>query len=102
MTTAAEDRKQTTTQPQGNPPTPLVAIASVIVSMALVAIGNGLMFAYIPVRLGAEGFDPTWAGLIVTGLSAGGLAGCLLTGPLVRLVGHVRSLMVRSSLLDLS
>lgn len=102
MTTAAEDRKQTTIQPQGNPPAPLVAIASVIVSMALVAIGNGLMFAYIPVRLGAEGFDPTWAGLIVTGLSAGGLAGCLLTGPLVRRVGHARAFMVLSALIALS
>ncbi|KQZ80906.1 MFS transporter [Mesorhizobium sp. Root157] len=83
-------------------PTPLIAIASVIVSMGLVAIGNGLMFAYIPVRLGAEGFDPTWAGLIVTGLSAGGLAGCIFTGPLVRRVGHARAFMVLSALIALS
>ena len=82
-------------------PTPLIAIASVIVSMALIAIGNGLMFAYIPVRLGAEGFDPTWAGLIITGLSAGGLAGCILTGPLVRRVGHARAFMVLSALIAL-
>ncbi len=82
--------------------TPLIAIASVVVSMALVAIGNGLMFAYIPVRLGAEGFDPTWAGLIVTGLSAGGLAGCILTGALVRRVGHARAFMVLSALIVLS
>jgi len=60
------------------------------------------MFAYIPVRLGAEGFDPTWAGLIVTGLSAGGLAGCILTGPLVRRVGHARAFMVLSALIALS
>jgi MFS family permease len=60
------------------------------------------MFAYIPVRLGAEGVDPTWAGLIVTGLSAGGIAGCLLTGPLVRRVGHARAFMVLSALIALS
>ncbi|MEQ1936878.1 MFS transporter [Mesorhizobium sp. CN5-321] len=87
---------------RGSQPAPLVAIASVVVSMALVAIGNGLMFAYIPVRLGAEGVDPTWAGLIVTGLSAGGIAGCLLTGPLVRRVGHARAFMVLSALIALS
>ncbi|AZO13101.1 MFS transporter [Mesorhizobium sp. M3A.F.Ca.ET.174.01.1.1] len=87
---------------QGSKPAPLIAIASVIVSMALIAIGNGLMFAYIPVRLGAGGFDPTWAGLIVTGLSAGGLAGCILTGPLVRRVGHARAFMVLSALIALS
>ncbi|ESX26110.1 MFS transporter [Mesorhizobium sp. LSJC264A00] len=86
----------------GAPPAPVIAIASVIVSMALIAVGNGLMFAYIPVRLGVERFDPTWAGLIITGLSAGGLAGCILTGPLVRRVGHARAFMVLSALIALS
>lgn len=91
-------------EPEGekSPATPTIAITSVILSMALVAIGNGLMFAYIPVRLGAEGFSPTWSGLIVTGLSAGGLAGCILTGPLVRRVGHARAFMVLSALIALS
>ncbi|CAN7180042.1 MFS transporter [Mesorhizobium sp. LjNodule214] len=86
----------------GNAPAPLIAITSVVLSMALIAVGNGLMFAYIPVRLGAGGFDPTWAGLIITGLSAGGLAGCILTGPLVRRVGHARAFMVLSALIALS
>lgn len=83
-------------------PSPTVAIASVILSMALVAVGNGLMFAYIPVRLGAEGFAPTWAGAILTGLSAGGIAGCLLTGAMVRRVGHARAFMILSALIVLS
>ncbi|TIV46844.1 MAG: MFS transporter, partial [Mesorhizobium sp.] len=91
-----------TTADPGTQSAPLIAIASVILSMALIAIGNGLMFAFIPVRLGADGFDPTWAGLIVTGLSAGGLAGCILTGPLVRRVGHARAFMVLSALIALS
>jgi MFS family permease len=80
----------------------LVAVAGVIVSMACAAVGNGLMFAYIPVRLGVSGFDPTWAGLILTGLSAGGIAGCLLTGLLVRRVGHARAFMIFSALIVLS
>jgi len=83
-------------------PAPVIAVASIIVSMALVAVGNGLMFAYIPVRLGAEGFAPTWAGTILTGLSAGGIAGCLLTGWLVRRVGHARAYIVLSALIVLS
>lgn len=78
------------------------AIASVILSMSLVAIGNGLLFAYIPVRLGIEGFPPTWAGSILTGLSAGGIAGCLLTGLMVRRVGHARSYMLLSALIVLA
>jgi MFS family permease len=87
---------------RGEAPPPMIAIASVILSMALVAVGNGLMFAYIPVRLGAEGFAPAWAGTIVTGLSAGGLAGCILIGPLVKRVGHARAFMVLSALIALS
>ncbi|MEW9835458.1 MFS transporter [Mesorhizobium marinum] len=83
-------------------PPPIVAVGSVILSLALVAIGNGLMFAYIPVKLGAEGFAPTWAGGILTGLSAGGIAGCLLTGALVRRIGHARAYMVLSALIVLS
>jgi len=84
------------------PPPVLVAVASVILSLALIAVGNGLMFAYIPVRLGAEGFAPTWAGGILTGLSAGGIAGCLLTGAIVRRIGHARAYMVLSALIVLS
>ncbi|MDQ6432515.1 MFS transporter [Mesorhizobium sp. LHD-90] len=79
-----------------------MAITSIILSMALVAVGNGLLFAYIPVRLGAEGFAPTWAGSILTGLSAGGLLGCLLTAPLVRRVGHARSYLLFSGLIVLA
>ena len=84
------------------PPVPMLAIASVIAAMGLVAVGNGLLFAYIPVRLGADGFSPTWAGAILTGLSAGGMAGCLLTGPLVRRVGHARAFMTFAAMIILS
>lgn len=80
----------------------MLAIASVILSMSLLAIGNGLLFAYVPVKLGAAGLSPTWAGGILTGLSAGGLIGCLLTGRLVRMVGHARVYMTFSALIVLS
>lgn len=81
---------------------PVIAIASIILSTALVAVGNGLMFAFVPVRLGAEGFPPSWAGLILTGLSAGGMAGCFLTGRMVSRVGHARVFMTFSALIILS
>lgn len=81
---------------------PAIAIASVIIAMALVAVGNGLMFAYIPVRLGVAELPPTWAAIILTSLSAGGIAGCLLTGRIVRRVGHARAFMVMSALIVLS
>ena len=83
-------------------PAPAIAVASVIVSMGLIAIGNGLLFAYIPVKLAADGFPPTWAGAILTGLSAGGMAGCFLTGSMVRRVGHARVFMTFAATIILS
>ncbi len=69
---------------------PPYAVASIILSMGLMAAGNGVMFAYIPVKLAFEGFEPWVAGAMLTALASGGLGGCLLTGSLVRRVGHAR------------
>jgi MFS family permease len=94
--------------PNGNPvaggraPAPTLTIASVILSMSLLAVGNGLLFAYVPVRLGHEGFPPFWAGAILTALSAGGMVGCFLAGALVRRLGHARTFMALVALILLS
>lgn len=83
-------------------PRPAIAISSIILSMSLIAIGNGLMFAFIPVRLAERGFSPFEAGLVVTALSLGGMAGCLITGALVKRVAHARAFMTLSALVILS
>lgn len=80
----------------------ILGVAGIILAMSIVALGNGLMYVYIPVLLNSQGFAPTWAGWILTGLSAGGLAGCVLSAPLVRRVGHARAYMVSTSLILLS
>ena len=72
-------------------PSPPLAITSVILSMGLLAVGNGLLFAYIPVRLAEAGFPPWVAGAAVTAMAAGGLLACLVTGLGVRRVGHARA-----------
>lgn len=87
---------------EGELPTPAIAVTGVIISMALIAIGNGLIFAYIPLSLAAGGFEPTWAGSMITALSAGGIVGCFLTGTLVARVGHARVFMTFSALVILS
>lgn len=75
------------------------AVASIVASMTLVAIANGLMFAYVPIRLGAGGHDPVWSGAMVTSLSAGGMIGCLAAAPLVRRIGHPRAYMALTALI---
>lgn len=87
---------------EGELPPPATAVTGVIISMALIAVGNGLMFAFIPLSLAAKGFSPAWAGTMITTLSAGGIAGCFLTGVLVARVGHARVFMTLSALVILS
>jgi MFS family permease len=78
------------------------AVTSIILSMALMAVGNGLLFAYIPVKLAFEGFEPWVAGTILTAMAAGGMGGCLFTGRLVRRVGHARVFASLAATVNLS
>ncbi len=70
---------------------PPLAVGSIVLSMGLVAVGSGLMFAFVPVKLASAGFPPWVAGTILTGLAGGGLVGCIVTGPMVRRAGHARA-----------
>ena len=80
------------------PAKPPFAVASIILSMGLLAIGSGLAFAYIPTRLAQLGFDPEWAGWIMTSVALGGFVGCVTAGILVRRVGHARTFMASAAL----
>ena len=70
--------------------------------MGLLAVGNGLLFTYIPVKLAAEGYEPWIAGAIITSMAAGSFAGCLVTGHLVRRVGHARVFASLAAVINLS
>ncbi|MCL6705916.1 MFS transporter [Pseudomonas sp. R2.Fl] len=77
------------TAPQARTNSPL-SVASIVVSMMAVALGNGVMLAYVPFMLATSG-SPSWApGAAVTAIAFGGLIGCVLAGPLIRRVGHAR------------
>jgi MFS family permease len=84
------------------PPSPPWSVASIVVSMSLLAIGNGLLFTYVPVKLAADGFPPWVAGAILTAMSAGGIVGCFVTGLLVRRVGHARVFAALTALVILT
>ncbi|MBD9374238.1 MFS transporter [Rhizobium sp. ARZ01] len=78
-------------QVQKAPASSLRSIMAIVVSMAGVAIGNGLMLAYVPFVL-SRGGGPDWApGAAVTAIAFGGLVGCVVAGPLIRRVGHARA-----------
>lgn len=69
----------------------LFSITAIVVSMTFVAVGNGIMLAYVPYVLAQAG-APSWAaGAAVTAIAFGGLIGCVLGGPVIRRVGHARA-----------
>lgn len=72
-------------------PSPPRAIGSVIVSMAMLALCNGLMVAFIPIRLTETGYASWIAGATVSAMGSGGLLACLVTGRVVRRVNHARA-----------
>ncbi|MDQ0318385.1 MFS family permease [Pararhizobium capsulatum DSM 1112] len=75
----------------GEPGGSLLSIASIVLSMACVALGNGLMLAYVPFVL-SRADAPSWVtGAAVTSLAFGGFAGCFIAGPVIRRVGHARA-----------
>ncbi|MCA1490242.1 MFS transporter [Ensifer sp. NBAIM29] len=72
-------------------PSALLSIASIVTSMTAVAIGNGMMLAYVPFVL-TRSMAADWVpGAAVTAIAFGGLVGCVLAGPLIRRVGHARA-----------
>lgn len=83
-------------------PTPLQAVFSVILSMALIAMGNGLVHTFVPLRLAHEGYSGSEAGMILTCLTSGGVISCLITGGIVRRVGHIRAFAVFAALILIS
>ncbi len=83
-------------------PTPLQAVSSVILSMSLLALCNGLIHTFVPLRLNHEGYGGVESGLILTCLTAGGVLACLITGSVVRRVGHIRAFTVFAAMVLLS
>ena len=81
---------------------PPLAITSIIVSMVVSAVGNGLMFTFIPARLAADGVAPWVSGAMIASMALGGIAGCIGAGPMVRAVGHARTFAAMAAIVNLS
>lgn len=67
-----------------------LSIAAIILSMSILALGNGIIFTYVPYTL-ARSPETEWAaGLAIAAVALGGLVGSLVAGPLIRRSGHAR------------
>jgi MFS family permease len=69
----------------------LQPIASLLLAVALLLIGNGLQFTLLPLRGSAEGFSALALGVIASAYYIGFVSGCLLAPYLILRAGHIRA-----------
>lgn len=76
---------------------PLVAL---MVSVALMWTGNGLLHSLLALRMSEEGFATTVAGTVASGYFVGQLLGGLFCGRLIEKVGHVRTFAASAAIVS--
>lgn len=70
---------------------PLLAAGAILLSVALLIMGNGLQLMLLPIRGGIEGFSAFEVGLLGSGYFFGFVLGCALTPLLILRAGHIRT-----------
>lgn len=68
----------------------LTPVAALLIGVAILLTGQGLQGTLVPVRAGLENFSTLTIGIIGAGYFFGFTVGCVVSGSLVRRVGHVR------------
>jgi MFS family permease len=69
-------------------------LTALLLAVAILFFGNGLLGVVLPVRATLEGFATTAIGLIAAAYSVGFMVGCLSMPYIVRRVGHIRAFAV--------
>jgi len=70
---------------------PLLAVAAILAGITIVSLGQGVFATLVPIRLTEAGLSADRVGLVVAASAVGFLAGCLVVGRVIRLVGHIRA-----------
>ena len=63
---------------------------------------SGLIYAWVPIRLSALGYDPSVAGMLISVTAVGEVLGCFITGALVRGLGQARTWLLALGMLLIS
>lgn len=80
-----------TPAPNSREPSPILSVASLLLSVAFLIMGNGLQLMLLPIRGGLEGFSTVQVGLMGSGYYFGFVLGCLFTPMLIKRAGHIRT-----------
>ena len=76
----------------------IVAIATLLLGIAVILAGNGLLGTLLGVRGEMEGFSSATLGLITGGYFAGFVAGTFVIPDIIRRIGHIRMFAALASL----
>lgn len=69
----------------------LPAVASLLIGVALLMLGSGLLGLVLPIRLSAEAVPTSITGLVMSGYYAGLMLGALYGKRFIARVGHIRA-----------
>lgn len=73
-------------------------IGSLLLGVAMLFLGNGLLNSLVPLQAAKDGFGPTVIGLLGASYFCGFLLGCVLAPKIVRGRGHIRAFAAFASL----
>ncbi|MEE7567052.1 MFS transporter, partial [Xanthomonas sp. Kuri4-3] len=76
----------------------MLRLTALLMGVALLLTGSGLLGTLLAVRGGHAGFDARALGLIMSGYFAGFFVGTLFAPPLIRRIGHIRAFAFYASL----
>ncbi|MCL5779272.1 MFS transporter [Limibaculum sp. FT325] len=66
-------------------------VAVILLSTALIFVGNGMFQTMLPMRAEREDFSTSLIGFLGSAYFAGFIVGCVIGPPLIRAVGHIRA-----------
>ena len=78
----------------------LLSVASLILGVTLMQIGNGQFGTFLSVRMQAEGFSSLTIGVVGSAYFAGFILGTLYCDRLVERAGHIRAFAALASLMS--
>ena len=76
----------------------IIPVSSLLLGMAILLAGSGLIGTLLGLRASAEGFSALALGLVMSGFFGGYIAGAFVCPPLIRRIGHIRAFTALAAL----
>jgi MFS family permease len=80
----------------------ILSVATLLIGIAIILMGNGLLGTLLGVRGELEGFSPSMLGLIMGVYFAGYVAGTMIVPGMIRQVGHIRIFTALASIASIA